>query len=109
MADDEMPDHATVIRVSHIQPLPGKQNDLVARVMPAVDTMRTVEGCFGVQVCTIKETPGVIAVVSRWADQAALDQVESAGTFNDNIISDLVAATPTVEHLMPFAGGPGPD
>jgi quinol monooxygenase YgiN len=109
MADDEMPNHATVIRVSHIQPLPGKQNDLVARIMPAVETMRSVEGCFGVQVCTIRETPGVIAVVSRWANQAALDQVEKTGTFNDNIISDLIAATPIVEHVLPFAGGGGED
>ncbi len=109
MADDEMPDHATVIRVSHIQPLPGKQNDLVARIMPAVETMRSVEGCFGVQVCTIRETPGLISVISRWANQAALDQVETTGTFNDNIISDLIAATPTVEHLLPFAGGGGED
>ena len=108
MADDK-PGHATVIRVSHIQPLPGKQNDLVARIMPAVSTMRSVEGCYGVQVCTVRETPGVIAVVSRWADQAALDQVEKTGTFNDNIISDLIAAPPTVEHLLPFAGGPGED
>src|SRR3982074_2281802 len=104
MSDHEMPDHATVIRVSHIQPLPGKQNELVARIAPAVATMRSVEGCFGVQACTVRETPCVVAVVSRWANQAALDQVENAGTFNDNIISDLIAAPPTVEHLLPFAG-----
>ena len=109
MAGDDKPDHATVIRVSHILPLPGKQNDLVKRITPGVESMRSVEGCFGVQVCTVRETPGVIAVVSRWANQAALDQVVNAGTFNDNIISDLIAATPTVEHLLLFAGGPGPD
>jgi len=33
----------------------------------------------------------------------------NAGTFNANILSDLLTGPPTVEHLIPFGGGPGPD
>ncbi len=109
MADDQMPDHATVIRIAHFQPLPGKHAELVTRMTPTIETLRTVEGCFGVRVCDVRETPGVVAAISRWANQAALDQVVNAGTFNANILSDLLTGPPTVEHLIPFGGGPGPD
>jgi len=109
MPGDDKPDHATVIRVAHFQPLPGKHDELVTRMTPTIETLRSVEGCFGVRVCDVKETPGVVAAISRWADQATLDQVVNAGTFNANILSDLLTGPPTVEHLIPFAGGPGED
>ena len=109
MPGDDKPDHATVIRVTHFQPLPGKRDEVLTRMMPTVETMRSVEGCFGVRVCDVRESPALIAVVSRWADQAALDEVINAGTFNTNILSDVLTGPPTSEHLIPFAGGPGED
>ena len=109
MPGDDKPDHASVIRLTHFQPLPGKRDELVSRLMPIIETMRTVKGCFGVRVCDVRETPNAVAVVSRWADQAALDEVVNAGTFNSNILSDVLTGPPTVEHLIPFAGGPGED
>jgi quinol monooxygenase YgiN len=109
MAGDDKAHHASVIRVTHFQPVAGKRDEFVTRIMPTVETMRTVKGCFGVRVCDVRETPNVIAVVSRWANQATLDKVVNAGTFNANIMSDLLVGPPTVEHLIPFAGGPGDD
>src|SRR5437773_4116457 len=109
MPGDDKPDHASVIRIAHFQPLPGKRDELVKRMMPTIDTMRTGQGCFGVRVCDVRETPNVVAVVSRWADQTTLNKVVNAGTFNANILSDLLTGPPSIEHLIPFAGGPGPD
>ena len=43
MPGDDKPDHASVIRVAHFQPLPGKRDELVTRIMPTIETMRTVE------------------------------------------------------------------
>ena len=104
-----MAKHATVVRVSHFQPLPGKHDELITRLMSGVSTMRTVKGCYGVQLCNVRETPDVIAVVSRWRDQAALDHIEQSGSLDVNIIRDLIAAPPSIEHLIPVAGGSGPD
>src|ERR1700738_1071597 len=99
-----MADHATVIRVSHIHPAAGKHDDVITRIGPAVATMRSVEGCFGVQVCDVRETPGVLSVVSRWANQAALDQIETAGVMNDSGIADLITPPSSVEQLVPVGG-----
>jgi quinol monooxygenase YgiN len=93
--------------VARFQPLPGKQDELIARIKPSVEAMRSGDGCFGVQVCTVRETPGVVAVISRWANQAALDAILNAGILDQNVIKDLVTGPPTTEHLIPVAGGGG--
>ncbi|MCA1644234.1 MAG: antibiotic biosynthesis monooxygenase [Chloroflexi bacterium] len=102
-----MAQHATVIRVTHFQAVPGKHDELITRLKSGVETMRTVDGCFGVQLCTVRETPNTIAVVSRWQNQAALDQIEKSGTLDVNAIKDLIAGPPATEHLLPVAGGGG--
>lgn len=104
-----MAEHATVIRVTHFQPLPAKLDELVGRLQSGVATIRSTDGCFGVQLCNVRETPGVVVVVSRWASQAALDVILKSGTLDTNAIKDLIAAPPTSEHLLSGAGGSGPD
>jgi len=104
-----MAEHASVIRVTHFQPLPGKHDELIARMQSGVAAIRVADGCFGVQMCDVRESPDLVAVVSRWVNQAALDVILNAGMMDLNVIKDLIAAPPTSEHLIPVAGGSGPD
>jgi quinol monooxygenase YgiN len=99
--------HARVIRVARFQPLPGKHDELITRIKPGVEAMRTGDGCFGVQVCNVREAAGIVVVVSRWANQAALDVILNAGILNQNTIKDLVTGPPSIEHYVPVAGGHG--
>ena len=104
-----MAEHATVVRVTRFHPLPVKHAELVVRLQSGVAAMRTADGCFGVQLCGVREAPDSVAVISRWANQAALDKVLSAGMMDINVIKDLITSPPASEHLIPVAGGSGPD
>ncbi len=75
-----MAEHAIVIRVSHFQPASGKREQLVEQLEALSATIRSMDGCFGVQVCSIREAPEPVVVVSRWANQAALDRLMQSGT-----------------------------
>ena len=63
-----MSDHARVIRVLVLRPAAGKHADLLRVVQEAAERGRQIEGCFGVQVCDVREDPGDVCVISRWAD-----------------------------------------
>ena len=68
-----MAEHASVIRILRLKPAAGKRDELVSRLAQGAENIRKREGCFGVQVCTVRETPDELAVISRWASQSALD------------------------------------
>ena len=74
-----MAEHASVIRVLRLKPAAGKREELVSRLEQGAENIRRREGCFGVQVCTVRETPDELAVISRWASQSALDAFVQAG------------------------------
>jgi quinol monooxygenase YgiN len=69
-----MAEHASVVRVIRFRTAPEKQDGLVERLQSGIDGIRQMEGCFGAQVCSVREDPNVTAVISRWASQAAFDQ-----------------------------------
>lgn len=69
-----MSEHAQLIRVLTVEVAPGKRDEAVHLVEELAEKIRHVEGCFGMQVCSVREEPEWIAVVSRWESQAAYDR-----------------------------------
>src|SRR3979409_1422303 len=94
-----MAEHASVIRVSHFEPSPGKNDDLKARLNEGLADQRASEGGFGAQICTAREKPDEFAVVSRWASGAALDRYLQQRTANVAVLSDVLVQAPRVEHF----------
>ncbi|HLZ32084.1 MAG TPA: antibiotic biosynthesis monooxygenase family protein [Chloroflexota bacterium] len=94
-----MAEHAGVIRVSHFTPGPGKHEDLKARLNDGLAELRASEGCFGAQICTVREKPNELAVVSRWASGAALDRYLQQRVANVATLADVLAQAPQVEHF----------
>ena len=96
-----MAEHASVVRIIRFQPGEGKRDELIARLEAGAAQIRQLEGCFGVQVCTIRESPGLVASISRWASQAALDQFLTTSSSQRAEIDTLATGQPSTEHLTP--------
>jgi quinol monooxygenase YgiN len=94
-----MAEHAGVVRVTHFQAALGKRDELIDRLEAGASDIRKVEGCFGAQICSVREMPDVIGAVSRWSSQAALDRWVSASAAQRSELSPLLAAAPMSEHL----------
>src|SRR6266545_4170906 len=75
-----MAEHANVVRMARFRPAAGRREDLLSRLKNGVDGIRQRDGCFGAQICTLREVPDTIVVISRWESQAALDQFLSDTT-----------------------------
>ena len=69
-----MAEHANVVRVARFRPAPGRREELVNRLQSGADGIRQRDGCFGAQICTVGEDPDAVVVISRWANQTALEQ-----------------------------------
>jgi len=94
-------EHASVIRILRLKPAAGKRDELVSRLAQGAEDIRKREGCFGVQVCTVRETPDELAVISRWASQSALDAFVQAGQLDRESLYALAAGAPVIENLTP--------
>jgi quinol monooxygenase YgiN len=97
-----MAEHASVIRIVRMKPAPGKRDEMVSRIEQALEQIRQREGCFGIQVCTVRETPDELAIISRWASQSALDAFLKDSDPQRGGINALASATPVAEHLAPL-------
>jgi heme-degrading monooxygenase HmoA len=53
-------------------------------------------------VCTVRETPDELAIISRWASQSALDAFLKDSDPQRGGINALASATPVAEHLAPL-------
>jgi quinol monooxygenase YgiN len=95
-----MPEHASVVRVIRFRPAPDRRADLTARLSGGLDQLRQLEGCFGAQICTLKEEPDVVAVISRWVSQSALDQFLSSTTDRRAEVAAMSGAEPTTETFV---------
>jgi quinol monooxygenase YgiN len=95
-----MADHASVVRLTRFQPAPGKRDELLSRLQDGADAIRQMEGCFGAQVCTVREAPDTIVAISRWASQAAVDQFLETTRAQRAEVANLAAAPPSSEHLL---------
>jgi quinol monooxygenase YgiN len=96
-----MAEHASVVRIIRFRPAPGKRDELVGVLERGAEQIRQLEGCFGIQVCGVRESPEVIASISRWASQAALDQFLQTSQQQRADLNSLAAEPPTTEHLTP--------
>jgi quinol monooxygenase YgiN len=94
-----MAEHANVVRVVRFRPAAGRRDELVNRLQIGVQGIRQMEGCFGAQICAVREEPDVIVAISRWASQAALDQFLSSTTAQRAEAAALAAEPPSMETL----------
>jgi quinol monooxygenase YgiN len=67
-----MAEHAMVVRVAHLVPKEGSRDQAESLAGEIADRARDVPGCFGAQVCRVKERPEELALISRWESEAAL-------------------------------------
>lgn len=98
-----MSDHAKVIRVLVLRPAAGKHAELLQVVQEAAERARKIEGCFGVQVCDVREDPGDVCVISRWADPSGPVQMQKLNDEYRSRYQPLIGAEPRLYHLTPIA------
>jgi quinol monooxygenase YgiN len=98
----DVAEHATVIRIIRVKPAAGKRDELLAALERGAEQIRQMQGCFGVQVCTIREAPDEVASISRWASQSALNEFLRATEPQRGELSALAAGAPVTEHLTPI-------
>jgi len=95
-------EHASVIRVVRFKPAPGKRDELVSMLELGAEQIRQMDGCFGVQICTVREAPDEVASISRWASQSALDAFLRALEPQRASLEALADGTPVAAHLTPI-------
>ena len=95
-----MSDHATIVRIFGGRVREGQEDQLREAVRGAVDWLAARDGCFGAQVCRLREDPSVLAVVSRWRDQASLDAAIQSDEYRARTVPALqyVDGEPTTQH-----------
>lgn len=67
-----MPEHATVVRVAHLTTNTDSRDQVESVAGEIADRARDVQGCFGAQVCRVKENPDELVLISRWESEEAL-------------------------------------
>ena len=97
-----MAEHASVVRVTRFQPAAGKRESLSALLEKLAVSIRSIDGCFGVQVCAVRESPEELVVISRWASQGAVDQLAAFVTANQTEVSQLASGPARTEHFTPL-------
>ena len=92
-----MAEHATVVRIARFRPPSGVRQELLSRLQAGVDGIRQRPDCFGAQICTLREDPEAVAIISRWASQHALDQFLSETAAQRAEAAALTPEPPTTE------------
>jgi quinol monooxygenase YgiN len=95
-----MAEHASIVRLTRFQTASGKRDELIRRLVDGGEGLRALEGCFGAQICTVRESPDVIVAISRWASQAAVDNFLRTTVAERAEIAKLAASPPSSEHLI---------
>jgi quinol monooxygenase YgiN len=95
-----MSEHASVVRIIRFRPAADRRADLTTRLRSRLDEIRQLEGCFGAQVCTLQEEPDVVAVISRWVSQSALDQFLSSTAAQRAEVAAMSTVQPTTETFV---------
>ncbi len=98
-----MADHATVVRVARFRPTPGRENELTTALRNLRDAADTHPGCFGAQVCRSQEDRGLLVLISRWADGAALERFRASPAVVTGLerVQELLAEPIKAEHFTP--------
>ena len=97
----------TIVRMWESRVLPDKTEEIAAFLKAMVASLRTVDGCLGVEV--FGSAPGNpsdddrIVIISRWRDQAALASAAGPGWRTETVDADgesgLWARPPHVWHF----------
>jgi quinol monooxygenase YgiN len=95
-----MPEHANVVRVARFRSGPGRREDILSRLQSGIEGIRQRDGCFGAQICSVREDPDVIVVVSRWTTEGALDQFLSDTASQRAEAAALTTEPPTTETFV---------
>jgi quinol monooxygenase YgiN len=98
--DLRMAEHANVIRVARFQPAPGRREELISRLQSVTETIRQMDGCFGAQICSVREAPDTVVAISRWASQSAVDQFLERSANDRAEVAQLAAAPPSTENFI---------
>ena len=93
-------EHASIVRVARFRPAAGQRDALLSRLRGGVDGIRQRDGCFGAQICSVREEPDTIVVVSRWSNQAALDTFLSETADQRAGAAALTQGAPTTETFV---------
>ncbi len=98
--------HAQVVSVTTFVAGAGRFDDVVSAAKPLVAQTSAAPDCFGAQVCEVSGRPGVVASVSRWASQQALDAFVAAQqeTWN-TAFTGLLAEPPSTTRYTSLTGG----
>ncbi|HLZ31083.1 MAG TPA: antibiotic biosynthesis monooxygenase family protein [Chloroflexota bacterium] len=95
-----MAEHAQIVRVARYRPLPGGGEDLQGALHALASGLRGVPGLFGAQVCRVSGDPEWLALVSRWADEQAMQVTRHDGI--DELTNHVagLAQDQRVEHFI---------
>jgi quinol monooxygenase YgiN len=97
-----MSEHAQVIRVLMLRPAAGKRADLVQICEEAAERARQLEGNYGAQVCDVREDPGDVCVISRWADASGPERMQKLNHEYRPRYEPLLGGAPRLYHLTPI-------
>jgi quinol monooxygenase YgiN len=95
-----MAEHASVVRIARFRPASGRREELVNRLQSGVEGIRQREGCFGAQICTLREDQDAVVVISRWEHETALEQFLSDTAAQRSEAAALTAEPPTTETFV---------
>jgi quinol monooxygenase YgiN len=95
-----MAEHAHVVRVAKYRPQPGADQDLRQALHALAAGMRGVPGLFGAQVCRLNEDSAVLALISRWEDEQAMQATGHPGL--EELVDNVAgfALDQDVEHFI---------
>jgi quinol monooxygenase YgiN len=99
-----MSEHAQMIRVLVLRPAAGKRSELVKVCEEAAERARKLEGNFGVQVCDVREDPGDVCVISRWADASGAERMQKLNQEYRPQFEPLLGGAPRLYHMTPIEG-----
>ncbi len=94
-----MAEHATVIRVAHFPVASDKRSQLVAQLNKLAEQARGMEGCFGMSICTVRESSNEVVAVSRWASQSALEKMTQSGISDSPEVRGILNGSVRLEHF----------
>lgn len=97
-----MSEHSHLVRVSTFHPAAGKRDEVARLCQEYAERARQIPGNFGVQVCSVREEPEWVAVVSRWEDPSGATQVDKMLQEARERYGELLAEAPRTYHLTPM-------
>ena len=97
-----MSEHAHVIRVTTFHPSDGNREEVLSILRGVEDRLRSTDGCFGAQVCSVSTEPEWVAIVSRWEDAAGVDRMAPIIDEHRDRMHRLIRDQPRMYDMTPI-------